>query len=132
MLASIILAEDHILVRQGLRRIIQEDPEVQDIHEAGDGLEVLELLKGSRPDVVILDISMPNLGGLEAAQIIKQHYPHIKIVILTMHRERNFFQKALGTGVDGYILKEEADSVLISAIKAVLEDKTYFSPLVCR
>jgi DNA-binding NarL/FixJ family response regulator len=130
MLASIILAEDHVLARQGLRRIIQEDPAVQVTHEAGDGLEVLEILKEGLPDVVILDISMPHLGGLEAAQIIKTQYPTIKIVILTMHRERNFFQKAMGIGVDGYILKDEADSVLTSAIKAVLEGKTYFSPLV--
>lgn len=74
-MASVILAEDHVLVRQGLRRIIQEDPTVQVTHEAGDGLELLELLKNSTPDVVILDISMPRLTGLEAAQIIKKQYP---------------------------------------------------------
>ena len=103
---------------------------MQVIHEAGDGLELLELLKESSPDIVILDISMPRLGGLEAAQIIKMQYPTMKIVILTMHREKIFFQKALGIGVDGYILKEEADAVLNSAIKIVLEDKTYFSPVL--
>jgi DNA-binding NarL/FixJ family response regulator len=130
MLASIILAEDHVLVRQGLRRIIQEDPAVQVTHEAGDGQEVLEFLKDSVPDVVILDISMPHLGGLEAARIIKAQYPTIKIVILTMHREKSFLQKAIEIGVDGYVLKDEADSVLINTIKAVLEGKTYFSPLV--
>jgi DNA-binding NarL/FixJ family response regulator len=130
MLASIILAEDHVLVRQGLRRIIQEDPAVRVTHEAGDGQEVLEFLKDSVPDVVILDISMPHLGGLEAARIIKAQYPTIKIVILTMHREKSFLQKAIEIGVDGYVLKDEADSVLINTIKAVLEGKTYFSPLV--
>ncbi len=132
MLASVILAEDHALVRQGLRRIIQEDPVVQVTHEAGDGLEVLEFLKDSQPDVILLDISMPQLGGLEAAQIIRTQYPAIKIVILTMHRERNFFLKALAIGVDGYILKDEADSVLMSAIHAVLKGRTYYSPLVSR
>jgi two-component system response regulator NreC len=132
MLTSIILAEDHVLVRQGLRRIIQEEPAMQVTHEARDGLEVLEFLKDSLPDLVILDISMPHLGGLEAAQIIKAKYPALKIIILTMHREKNFFQKALEIGVDGYILKEDADSVLIEAVKAVLEDKTYFSPLLFR
>ena len=132
MFASIILAEDHALVRQGLRRIIQEDPGVQGTYEAGNGLEVLEFLKENMPDIVLLDISMPHLGGLEAARIIKAQYPTIKIVILTMHRERHFFQKALEIGVDGYILKDEADSVLVNAIQAVLEGKTYFSPLVYR
>ena len=128
-MASIILAEDHVLVRQGLRRIIQEDPAVQVTHETGVGLELLALLKESTPDMVILDISMPRLGGLEAAQIIKTQYPTIKIMILTMHRGKIFLKKALEIGVDGYILKEEADTVLNYAIKAVLEDKTYFSPL---
>jgi DNA-binding NarL/FixJ family response regulator len=130
MRVSIILAEDHVLVRQGLRRIIQEDPAMQVIHEAGDGMELLALLKGSTPDIVILDISMPRLQGLEAAQIIKEQYPAIKIMILTMHRERTFFQKAMEIGVNAYILKDEADNVLTKAIKAVLEDKTYFSPLL--
>ena len=129
-MASIILAEDHVLVRQGLRRIIQEDPDVQVTHEAADGLELLELLKNSTPDVVILDISMPRLTGLEAAQIIKKQYPAIKIMILTMHKERNFFQKAKEIGVNGYVLKDEADTVLTSAIQTILENRTYYSPLV--
>ena len=85
MLASVILTEDHVLVRQGLRRIIQEDPAVQVIHKTGDGVELLALSKENIPDNVILDISMPCLGGLEAAQIIKAEYPTIKIMILTMH-----------------------------------------------
>ena len=130
MLASVILTEDHVLVRQGLRRIIQEDPAVQVIHEAWDGVELLALLKENIPDIVILDISMPCLGGLEAAQIIKAEYPTIKIMILTMHWEKNYFQKALEISVHGYVLKEEADTDINSAIKAVLEDKTYFSPLL--
>ena len=130
MLASVILAEDHVLVRQGLRRIIQEDPGVQVIHEAGDGEELLDLLKDSTPDVVILDISMPRLGGLEAARRIKKHYPQIKIMILTMHTGRPFLEEAKEIGVEGYILKDEADTALNAAIQAVLEDKTYFSPLL--
>jgi DNA-binding NarL/FixJ family response regulator len=127
---SIILAEDHVLVRQGLRRIIQEDPSMQVIHEAGDGVELLALLKGSTPDIVILDISMPRLQGLEAAQIIREQYPTIKIMILTMHREKNYFHRAKEIGVNGYVLKEEADTALNIAIKAVLDDKTYYSPLL--
>jgi DNA-binding NarL/FixJ family response regulator len=129
-MASIILTEDHVLVRQGLRRIIQEDPAWQVIHEAGDGEELLELLTKIIPDIVILDISMPRLKGLEAARIIKEKYPAIKIMILTMHRERTFFQKAMEIGVNGYVLKDEADTALSFALKAILENKTYFSPLM--
>jgi DNA-binding NarL/FixJ family response regulator len=130
MTASVILAEDHVMVRQGLRRIIQEDPGVQVIHEAGDGEELLELLKDHIPDVVILDIAMPRLGGLEAARIIKKKYPQIKIMILTLLSGKTFFQEAREIGVHGYVLKDEADTDLNAAIKAVLAGKTYFSPLV--
>jgi DNA-binding NarL/FixJ family response regulator len=130
MMASIILVDDHVLVRQGLKRIIHEDPGLQVIHEAGDGLELLGLLKKSSPDIVILDISMPRLGGLETAEIIKKQYPTMKIMILTMHREKNFLHRALRIGVEGYILKEEADADLNSAIQAVLQNKTYYSPLL--
>jgi DNA-binding NarL/FixJ family response regulator len=130
MTALVILAEDHVLVRQGLRRIIQEDPGVRVIHEAGDGEELLGLLKNNNPDVVILDISMPRMGGLEAARIIRKHYPPIKIMILTMHKGKSFFEEAKAIGVDGYILKDEADSVLNAAIQSLLEGKTYFSPLI--
>lgn len=132
MKTSIILADDHVLVRQGLRRIIQEDPAMQVIHEAGDGVELLGFLEESTPDIVILDISMPRLQGLVAAQIIKRLYPGIKILILTMHRERTYFKKAMELGVNGYVLKDEADTALNTAIKAVLEGKTYFSPLLVR
>ena len=97
---------------------------MQVIHEAGDGVELLALLKTSTPDIVILDISMPRLQGLEAAQIIRSQYPSIKIMILTMHRERNYFQKAMEIGVNGYVLKDEADTALNIALKALLEDKT--------
>jgi DNA-binding NarL/FixJ family response regulator len=127
---SIILAEDHVLVRQGLRRIIQEDPSMQVIHEVGDGMELLALLQTTSPDIVILDISMPRLQGLEAAQIIREKYPAIKIMILTMHREKNYFLKAMEIGVNGYVLKDEADTDLNIALQALIQDKTYFSPLL--
>ena len=132
-MAAIILAEDHVLVRQGLRRIIEEDPNLQVIHEAGDGVELLEQLEGTNPpppDMVILDISMPRLQGLEAAKIIKQRYPVIKILILTMHHEKNYFYKAQEIGVNGYVLKEEADSDLNSAINTILQGSSYVSPLL--
>jgi two-component system, NarL family, response regulator NreC len=133
-MASIILAEDHLLVRQGLRRIIEEDPDFQVTNEAGDGVELLELLeKGnpdSTPDIVILDISMPRLDGLEAAKIIKQRYPGVKILILTMHREKHYFSKAQKLGVNGYLLKEDADTDLNSAIKIILQGNSYISPLI--
>ena len=127
----IILAEDHVLVRQGLRRIIEEDPNLRVTHEAGDGVELLSLLEENAPDIVIIDISMPRLQGLEAAKVIKERHPKVKILILTMHREKNYFNKAREIGVNGYVLKEEADTDLNSAIKSILSGDSYVSPLLC-
>jgi DNA-binding NarL/FixJ family response regulator len=130
VIPSVILADDHILVRQGIRRIIEEDSSIKVIGEAADGLEVLELLRECTPDLVILDLSMPQLGGLEAAEIIKKQFPAIKIIILTMFKRKSFLNKAKAIGVDAFILKEEADADLNSTIKIVLAHKTYFSPLI--
>jgi DNA-binding NarL/FixJ family response regulator len=127
---TIILADDHVLVRQGIRRIIEEDPSLKVVDEAGDGQEVLELFQKSIPDLVILDISMPRLGGLAAAEIIRKKYPSVKIIMLTMFNRRNFLTKAKTIDVDGYVLKEQADADLNSAIKIVLQNKKYFSPLL--
>jgi DNA-binding NarL/FixJ family response regulator len=127
-MASVILADDHVLMRKGMRRIIQEDSATQVIHEAGDGLELLELLETNSPDVVILDHTMPRLKGLEASKIIKSQYPEIKIILLTMHAEKSFFREARRIGVHGYVLKEEADTKLHPALKAVLAGKTFFPP----
>jgi DNA-binding NarL/FixJ family response regulator len=125
-MASVILADDHAMMRKGMRRIIQKDSATEVIHEAKDGVELLELLETSNPDVVVLDHSMPRLKGLEASRIIKAQYPEIKIIILTMHSEKGFCREAKRIGVHGYVLKEEADTNLNSALKAVLAGKTYF------
>ena len=130
MMHTIILADDHVLVRQGIRRIIEEDSSLKVIGEAGDGQEVLELLKKSTPNLVILDISMPRMGGFEAAEIIKNQYPAVKIIMLTMHKRNNFFNKAREIGAEGFVLKEQADADLNTAIKYVLENNVYFSPLL--
>ena len=128
---KVILAEDHVLVRQGLRRIIEEDPNLQVTHEVGDGVELLLVLETTTPDIVILDISMPRMQGLEAAKVIRERYPLVKVLILTMHREKNYFNKAQEIGVNGYVLKEEADTDLNSAIKSILNGGSYVSPLLC-
>jgi len=130
MIHTIILADDHVLVRQGIRRIIEEDSSLKVIAEAGDGQEVLELLKKSTPNLVILDISMPRLGGFEAAEIIKNQYPAVKIIMLTMFKRKNFLMRAREMGIDAFVLKEQADADLNSAIKTVLENETYISPLL--
>lgn len=125
---SVILADDHILVRQGLRRILEEMPGLEVVGEANDGLELLTLLGHLVPDMVILDIFMPNLRGIEAIYEIKKIRPEVKILILTMHKDKEYLYLALSAGAKGYLLKEDADKELFSAIEKVRQGKTYISP----
>ena len=125
---SIILADDHVLVRQGLKRILEEIPGLKVIGEAGDGLELLAFLGHHVPDMVILDIFMPNLRGIEAIYEIKKINPDIKILILTMHKDKEYLYLALSAGAKGYLLKEDGDKELFFAIEKVRQGKTYLSP----
>jgi DNA-binding NarL/FixJ family response regulator len=127
---KIILADDHALVRQGVRKIIEEDGNLEVVGEAGDGMELLEILKTIQPDLVIVDIAMPRLRGLEATKRIKHLYPRIKVIILSMHRSKEYLRQAVAAGVSGYLLKEDADTALHIAIKAVRNGKEFFSPLL--
>ncbi len=129
-LYSIVLADDHAIFRRGIRKIIQEVEDFAVVGEAGDGLELLELLKSTHPDLIILDISMPNLRGLEATEEIKRLYPHIKVLLLTMHKKKSFVQLGLKAGADGFLLKEDADSELFRAIDTIRRGDFYLSPLL--
>ena len=124
----IVLADDHVLVRQGLRRIIEEKAELEVIGEANDGIELLALLGEVTPDLVILDIFMPKLRGIEAIHEIKKIDPDMKILILTMHRDKEYLYLALSAGAKGYLLKEDADKELFSAIEKIRQGRTYVSP----
>jgi DNA-binding NarL/FixJ family response regulator len=126
----IILADDHILLRNMLKLSIDKFPDMKVIGEVGNGMELLKLLATTQPDLIILDISMPNLQGIEAAQEIKKNYPRIKILILTMHKSKDHLRSALSSGVDGYLLKENAYEDLITAIRDLQKGKLYISPLV--
>jgi DNA-binding NarL/FixJ family response regulator len=127
---QIVLADDHILFRRGVKKIIEEVDGLQVVGEADDGLELLKLLKETRPDLVILDIAMPNLRGLEAAREIKGLYPEVKVLLLTMHKKKIFLQQGLEAGVDGFLVKEIADTELVQAIQAIREGQKFFSPHV--
>jgi len=127
---TIVLADDHALFRQGVRKIIEDVDDLKVVGEASDGLDLLELLKKSKPNLIILDIAMPNLRGLEAAREIKGLYPHIKVLLLTMHKKKDFLQQGLEAGVDGFLVKEDADTALLQAVKAIQRGEKYYSPLI--
>jgi len=127
---TIVLADDHALFRKGVRKIIEEVPDLKVVGEVKDGLEILELLKKTSPDLVILDISMPNLRGLEAAREIKGLYPQVKVLLLTMHKKKDFLQQGLEAGVDGFLVKEDADTELLQAVQSIRKGEKYYSPLL--
>jgi DNA-binding NarL/FixJ family response regulator len=124
----ILLADDHTLVRQGLRRILEEQPEWRVVAEAGNGLDAVSLAADLQPDVVILDIGMPKLNGLEAARQIRKKAPEARVLILSMHADEVHVTKAVEAGATGYLVKDSADRELVNAVTATAEGKSYFSP----
>jgi DNA-binding NarL/FixJ family response regulator len=124
----VLLAEDHILVRQGFRRILEDDPGIAVVGEARTGLEAIEQCKELKPDVVVMDLSMPELGGLEATAEILKADPQVKIVILSMYSNEAYVRKAFELGAKGYILKNAIEVDLTRAVMALAEGQAYFSP----
>ena len=126
----VIVADDHALFRQGLKGVLRGGADLEVVGEAGDGLELINLLKLNQldPHLVILDISMPNLRGIEAIREIKTTHPHVKILIVTMHKDKEYLYQALASGADGYFLKKDADTELFAAIEKIRNGRIYVSP----
>jgi len=121
----IVLADEHLLFRQGVRRIINEVHETQVVGEANDGQEAIELVKALLPDLAVLDISMPKVNGIEACREIRRLVPGVKILVLTMHKDREYLYQAISAGAQGYLLKEDSDEELFSAIGAIRKGAIY-------
>jgi DNA-binding NarL/FixJ family response regulator len=128
----ILLADDHTLVRAGLRALLESIDEVTAISEAGDGRRALELVAAERPDVALLDISMPGLNGLEVAARVTSDSPRTRLVILSMHSSPSHVAQALRAGAVGYLLKDSAAEELGLALRAVMSGETYLSPAISR
>ncbi len=128
----VLLADDHALVRAGLRELLQKLPGVEVVAEAGDGREALALVKSALPNFVLLDITMKGLTGLEAAERIVKDFPGVKVVMLSMHANEEYVLRALRAGVSGSIIKDAAIVELELALKAVVAGETYLSPTISR
>jgi DNA-binding NarL/FixJ family response regulator len=124
----VLLAEDHTLVRQGFRRILEDDPRITVVGEASTGLSAIELAKELKPDVAVMDLSMPELGGLEASAEILKDLPETKILILSMYSNQAYVRKAFEMGAKGYILKNAIEMDLTRAVVALAEGGAYMSP----
>jgi DNA-binding NarL/FixJ family response regulator len=126
----IILAEDHHLFRELIKKSLGEIPDIEVVGEVGDGLQLLQSIKVLKPQMIILDIGMPLMSGIEAAKAIKKNYPKIKILLLTMYKSKYHLKQALDAKVDGYVLKENAFKDLITAIEMIRRDKLYISNIM--
>jgi DNA-binding NarL/FixJ family response regulator len=129
---SIIVADDHALVRAGIRALMERIPGVEVVGEAGYGNEALELIEKVRPDIAILDLAMPKMTGFEAAEVITQRFPEVKVIVLTMYHSPESVMHALRAGAHGYIVKDAAKGELAAAIDAVMRGEVYLSPAISR
>ena len=128
----ILLADDHTIVRQGIRKIVEDHPDWEVVAEAGDGREAVRKALELKPDIALLDIGMPLLNGIEAAAQITRRAPAVKVVILSMHPNEAYITRALQAGAKGYLLKDSADTDLIRALTLVSQGKSFFSPAVTK
>ena len=125
---TIVIAEDYTILREGLRALISSNPDLEVVAEAGDGRAAINLVEKLKPDLVLTDLSMPRMNGMEAIREIRRRIPETKIVVLTIHKTEEYILAVLKAGADGYVLKDATHDELIMAIKNVLSGKSYLSP----
>jgi DNA-binding NarL/FixJ family response regulator len=128
----ILLADDHTVVRQGLRKLLEERPDWEVIAEAGDGREAVRLAEQLKPDVAILDVAMPLLNGIEATRHITRRVPSTRVLVLSMHADEAYVTQILQAGATGYLLKDSADVDLLKAVGEAARGKSFFSPAIAR
>lgn len=126
---TIMVADDHILIRKGLRTLLEEHRAWKVVAEAANGREAVDKAVRLRPDIIVMDLSMPELNGLDAATLILKAVPSTRVVILTMHNTEELVEKTLQAGARGYVLKSDTERDLIIAIEAVLNNRTFFTPI---
>ncbi len=123
----ILIADDHPVFRQGLRQIVETDPQLKVVAEAADGAEAVALALRERPDICVLDVQMPRLTGLQATVEIRAQAPEISVLVLSMHDDERYLYEALQAGAAGYVLKREADTVLVDAVRAVARGEPFMT-----
>jgi len=128
----ILLADDHTIVRQGLRKVLEERPEWEVVAEAGDGREAIGLAEQHRPDIAIVDVAMPLLNGIEVTRQITKRVPNTRVLVLSMHADEAYVIQILQAGATGYLLKDSADVDLLKAVEEAVSGRSFFSPAIAR
>ncbi len=129
---KVLVADDHTIVREGVRILLEAQPDIEVVAEAADGREAVAKVQERQPDIVLIDIAMPNLNGLEATRAIKRDYPQVQVIVLTMYESDEYFFQLLNAGASGYVLKKAASADLIAAIRAVYAGDVFLYPSVAR
>lgn len=128
----VLIVDDHAILRDGLKALLQNEPDIEVIGEAGTGREALKLIRQLKPDVVLMDISMPDMTGLEATQIIKKSYPEVKVIALTVHESETYLKRMMQVGANGYIVKRAAARELTTVIRTVVRGGVYIHPDIAK
>jgi len=128
----IVLADDHAILREGIRALLEDQSDMTVVGEAADGRKAIELARDLSPDIIVMDIGMPLLNGLEATRQIKHNFPQVAVLVLTMHDNEEYVSQILAAGASGYVLKRAASSELVTAIRAVAGGQSYLSPAVTK
>ncbi len=128
----VLIADDHVIVRDGVRLILEAQPDMEVVGEASDGREAVEKARALAPDVVVMDIAMPGMSGLEATAVIKKELSEVQVVVLTMHEDYQYFFEVLRAGASGYVLKGAASADLLASVRAAHEGGVYLHPTVAK
>lgn len=129
---NILIADDHGIIRAGLRNVLNAETDFKVVGEVSDGSQVLQKVGQLHPDLVLMDISMPNMGGIEALQLLKTRYPEILVLMLTVHEDESLLRKAIRAGASGYVVKRAAETDLIYAIRTIIKGDIYVHPAMTR
>jgi two-component system response regulator NreC len=127
-----LITDDHAIVRTGLRTLLTADPSMELVGEASGGHEAIQLVEQTQPDVLLLDLSMPDLDGIEVTRAVKSSFPQLRVLVLTIHEDQGLLREAIRAGASGYILKRAAESELISAIHVLMRGDMYVDPAMMR
>jgi len=128
----VLIADDHTMVRESLIGVLQAEPDIEVVAQASDGIEAVELAERTRPDIVVTDLSMPRLGGLEVVRRLREAQPQIKVLVLTMHSEDEYVLQVVRAGASGYLVKDSAASELVAAVRSLHAGRGHFGPQAAR
>lgn len=128
----VMLADDHGIVRTGIRYLLEHQPDIEVVGEAADGREAVRMAEELKPGVVVMDVAMPRLNGIEAAAQIVKHDPNVRVIILSMHDDEEYLVRALTAGVKGYLLKDTAQLDMVRAVQSVAQGRAFFSPAIAQ